>query len=89
MPFSACFARRLWGIEPENYFYIQNKTLVCGKIIVDLDPPPDLALDIDLNSTFILIEEQQSCDSQNPGFFEKPGFWCKVYNYSEISLSAG
>ncbi len=76
VPSNACFARRLWGIEPDNCFYIQNKTLVRGKIIVDQDqdPPPDLALDIDLTSTFILIEEQPSCDSKNPGFSKKLGF---------------
>ncbi|MBD2111263.1 MULTISPECIES: Uma2 family endonuclease [Cyanophyceae] len=40
------------GIEPDNCFYFQNETLVRGKLDFDLDrdPPPDLALEIDLTS---------------------------------------
>lgn len=40
------------GIEPDNCFYIQNEALVRGKLTLDLDqdPPPDLALEIDLTS---------------------------------------
>jgi len=40
------------GIEPDNCFYFQNEALVRGKLTFDLsqDPPPDLALDIDLTS---------------------------------------
>lgn len=39
-------------IEPDNCFYIQNEAAVIGKERLDLsvDPPPDLALEIDLTS---------------------------------------
>jgi Uma2 family endonuclease len=40
------------GIEPDNCFYIQNEAAVRGKDRLDLtiDPPPDLALEIDITS---------------------------------------
>ena len=40
------------GIEPDNCFYIKNEQAVRGKDRLDLtiDPPPDLALEIDLTS---------------------------------------
>jgi Uma2 family endonuclease len=40
------------GIEPDNCFYIQNEAAIRGKDRLDLtiDPPPDLALEIDLTS---------------------------------------
>ena len=43
------------GIEPDNCFYIQNEALVRGKLTLNLDqdPPPDLALEIDLTSKSI------------------------------------
>ncbi|MEP0854830.1 Uma2 family endonuclease [Trichocoleus sp. DQ-U1] len=42
----------LKGIEPDNCFYIQNEAAVRGKEKLDLsiDPPPDLALEIDITS---------------------------------------
>ncbi len=38
------------GIEPDSCFYIQNEALIRGKNRLDLtvDPPPDLALEIDI-----------------------------------------
>ena len=40
------------GIEPDQCFYIKNEALIRGKKRIDLtvDPPPDLALEIDINS---------------------------------------
>jgi Uma2 family endonuclease len=40
------------GIEPDNCFYLQNEAAVRGKDRLDLsvDPPPDLALEIDITS---------------------------------------
>ncbi|WP_017298675.1 Uma2 family endonuclease [Nodosilinea nodulosa] len=40
------------GIEPDNCFYFQNEALVRGKLEfnLDRDPPPDLALEVDLTS---------------------------------------
>jgi Uma2 family endonuclease len=40
------------GIEPDSCFYIQNEATVRGKNKLDLtvDPPPDLAIEIDLTN---------------------------------------
>nr|WP_322743665.1 Uma2 family endonuclease [Romeria gracilis] len=42
----------LKGIEPDQCFYIQNEAVVRGKKRLDMatDPPPDLALEIDITS---------------------------------------
>ncbi|HAC63110.1 MAG TPA: hypothetical protein DCF68_06105 [Cyanothece sp. UBA12306] len=54
-----CFGSTTWkweikkaGIEPDNCFYFQNEALIRGKLKFDLDydPPPDLALEIDLTN---------------------------------------
>jgi Uma2 family endonuclease len=39
-------------VEPDNCFYFQNEAKIRGKLTFDLnqDPPPDLALEIDLTS---------------------------------------
>ncbi|MEM9266425.1 MAG: Uma2 family endonuclease [Cyanobacteria bacterium P01_F01_bin.13] len=44
---------KMAGIEPDNCFYFQNEAAVRGRLDLDLsqgDPPPDLALEIDLTS---------------------------------------
>lgn len=40
------------GIEPDQCFYIQNHALMIGKKRIDLtiDPPPDLAIEVDVTS---------------------------------------
>lgn len=40
------------GIEPDTCFYIDNRAAILGKspIDLDVDPPPDLAIEIDLTS---------------------------------------
>ncbi|NMG22040.1 Uma2 family endonuclease [Brasilonema bromeliae] len=40
------------GVEPDACFYIQNQAAIIGKNRLDLsiDPPPDLAIEIDLTS---------------------------------------
>ncbi|MDJ0577073.1 MAG: Uma2 family endonuclease [Xenococcaceae cyanobacterium MO_234.B1] len=40
------------GIEPDNCFYIAHESLIRGKARLDLtsDPPPDLAIEIDITS---------------------------------------
>ncbi|MBV5260607.1 Uma2 family endonuclease [Synechococcus moorigangaii CMS01] len=40
------------GLEPDNCFYFQNEPLIRGQLDYDLskDPPPDLALEIELTS---------------------------------------
>lgn len=51
---STTFKRKsmLQGIEPDNCFYIQNYALMIAKKRIDLtvDPPPDLAIEVDLTS---------------------------------------
>ncbi|MEB3277762.1 MAG: Uma2 family endonuclease [Lyngbya sp.] len=44
--------RMTQGIEPDNCFYIENEAAIRGKDRLDLtvDPPPDLALEIDITS---------------------------------------
>jgi Uma2 family endonuclease len=44
--------RMTQAIEPDTCFYIQNQGLVIGKNRLDMrrDPPPDLAIEIDLTS---------------------------------------
>ena len=41
-----------YGLEPDQCFYIQHEAAIRGKKRIDLalDPPPDLALEIDLTS---------------------------------------
>jgi Uma2 family endonuclease len=43
------------GIEPDECYYIQNEAIIRGKMAIDLsiDPPPDLAIEIDITSRSI------------------------------------
>ncbi|MEA5514123.1 Uma2 family endonuclease [Nodularia sp. UHCC 0506] len=43
---------RMAGLEPDNCFYFQNEAAIRGRLDLDLnqDPPPDLALEIDVTS---------------------------------------
>lgn len=43
------------GLEPDQCYYIQNERLVRGKDTIDLtvDPPPDLAIEVDYTSSSI------------------------------------
>ena len=43
------------GIEPDNCYYIQTEQVVRGRQELDLetDPPPDLAIEIDITSTSV------------------------------------
>jgi Uma2 family endonuclease len=43
------------GLEPDKCFYLQNEPLVRGKDEIDLavDPPPDLAVEIDISRSSI------------------------------------
>ncbi|MBW4641458.1 MAG: Uma2 family endonuclease [Goleter apudmare HA4340-LM2] len=54
-----CYGSTTWkrelkkaGIESDNCFYFQNEAKIRGKLTFDLnqDPPPDLALEIDVTS---------------------------------------
>ncbi|MGI0480321.1 Uma2 family endonuclease [Geminocystis sp. CENA526] len=46
---------KMAGLEPDNCFYFQNESKIRGKLDYDLnyDPPPDLALEIDITSKLI------------------------------------
>ena len=48
------------GIEPDYCFYIQHRDQVLGKRRIDLtiDPPPDLAIEIDLTSKTVVEDYQ-------------------------------
>ncbi|MBW4555772.1 MAG: Uma2 family endonuclease [Trichormus sp. ATA11-4-KO1] len=43
---------RMVGLEPDDCFYFQNEAAIRGRLDLDLnqDPPPDLALEIDVTS---------------------------------------
>jgi Uma2 family endonuclease len=43
------------GLEPDEAFYIQNEPRIRGKMDMDLlvDPPPDLAIEIDITSRWV------------------------------------
>lgn len=43
------------GIEPDNCYYIQNELAIRGRQELDLetDPPPDLAIEIDITSSSV------------------------------------
>ncbi len=43
------------GIEPDNCYYIRNEPAIRGKLKLDLkiDPPPDLAIEIDITSSSV------------------------------------
>jgi Uma2 family endonuclease len=44
---------KMAGVEPDNCFYFQHEAEVRGRLDLDIskgDPPPDLALEIDLTS---------------------------------------
>src|SRR4028118_1928324 len=43
------------GIEPDNCYYIQNESAVRGRQKLDLvtEPPPDLAIEIDISSSSV------------------------------------
>lgn len=54
-----CYGSTTWkrelkkaGVEPDQCFYIQNESLIRGKLTFDLttDPPPDLAIEVDYSS---------------------------------------
>ncbi|HIK31749.1 MAG TPA: Uma2 family endonuclease [Oscillatoriales cyanobacterium M59_W2019_021] len=72
------------GLEPDQCYYIQNEALVWDKeeIDLDLDPPPDLAIEIDITSSSLdrldiyanlRIPEVWRYDSQQVIFYRLEG----------------
>ena len=51
------------GLEPDHCFYIQNYRAILGKERIDLssDPPPDLAIEVDLTS-FSSIDDYEDIE---------------------------
>jgi Uma2 family endonuclease len=43
------------GIEPDTCYYIQNESAIRGKetLHLETDPPPDLAIEIDITSSYV------------------------------------
>jgi Uma2 family endonuclease len=71
---------KMAGLEPDNCFYFQNEVAVRGRLDLNLsqgDPPPDLALEIDLTS--------KSLD-RFPIYarLEVPELWC--YDEGELKI---
>ncbi|MBD2459916.1 Uma2 family endonuclease [Oscillatoria sp. FACHB-1407] len=71
---------KMAGVEPDNCFYFQNEPIVRGRLDLDLsqgDPPPDLALEIDITS--------KSLD-RFPIYarLEVPELWC--YDEGELKI---
>lgn len=67
------------GIEPDNCFYIQNHALMVGKSRLDLtvDPPPDLAIEIDLTSKTQLSAYEA---------LKVPELWCYAERNLQINV---
>lgn len=68
----------LFGLEPDECFYIQNRMAVKGKKHLDLtqDPPPDLVIEIDLTN-------QSKNRLEIFGKLGVPEIWC----YDGVSLT--
>jgi Uma2 family endonuclease len=71
---------KMAGLEPDNCFYFQNEVAVRGRLDLNLsqgDPPPDLALEIDITS--------KSLD-RFPIYarLEVPELWC--YDEGELKI---
>jgi Uma2 family endonuclease len=72
------------GVEPDNCFYFQNEAKIRGKLDFDLerDPPPDLALEIDVTSKSLSRFSIYAC-------LGVPEIWCydsghlKIYQLNE------
>ncbi|MEH1948300.1 MAG: Uma2 family endonuclease [Nostoc sp.] len=69
------------GIEPDTCYYIQNELAIRGKQTLDLekDPPPDLAIEIDITSSSVNklgiysalgVTELWKYDGQNLKFYQ-------------------
>lgn len=67
------------GVEPDNCFYFQNESKIRGKLEFDLskDPPPDLALEIDITSKSLNRFPIYAC-------IGVPEIWC--YNSGELKI---
>lgn len=78
---STRFKRKLMkaGVEPDACFYIQNEAAVRGmeKIDLDVSPPPDLAIEIDITS-----DSQTKKDSYRA--IGVPELW--IYNGSSLEI---
>lgn len=81
----------LSGVEPDDCFYIQNEPAIRGKDRIDLtvDPPPDLAIEID-NSSQTSLNSYQAL--KVPELWRYEGRTLKIYllqdgKYTESNTS--
>jgi len=65
------------GLEPDACFYIQNRAAILGKERIDLatDPPPDLAIEVDLTS---------STQAEDYQALKIPELW--IYHQGQLSI---
>jgi Uma2 family endonuclease len=70
------------GIEPDKCFYVQNELAVRGKqkLYLETDPPPDLAIGIDITNSSVntfeiystlSVSELWRCDGQDLKFYQQ------------------
>ncbi|MEM8778041.1 MAG: Uma2 family endonuclease [Cyanobacteria bacterium P01_G01_bin.49] len=65
------------GVEPDTCFYVENRQAILGKDKIDLaiDPPPDLAIEVDLTSI-------NNIDAYEP--LQIPELW--IYKAQELNI---
>lgn len=68
------------GVEPDECFYIQNEAAMRGKNRIDLnvDPPPDLAIEIDVTNTSEIKKRSYEA-------LGVPEFW--IYNGRSLQIN--
>ncbi|BAQ61392.1 flavodoxin reductases (ferredoxin-NADPH reductases) family 1 [Geminocystis sp. NIES-3708] len=83
------------GIEPDECYYITNEAIVRGKLDFDLniDPPPDLAIEIDIISSSLdrlsiyanlAIGEIWRFDGKNLFIYVLQNISCQLQDYSRV-----
>ncbi len=83
-------AKMAQGVEPDACFYIQNQSFVLGKNRLDLnnDPPPDLAVKIDLTSR-TQLDNYRSLGVPELWRYDKQGLQIYLLQESEYVSSVG
>ena len=80
------------GAEPDKCYYIQNESLVRGRIVnLNFDPPPDLVVEVDITHTDI-NKNALYADLGIPEFWRYDGEVLKIYQlqsgeYQEQAIS--
>ncbi|MGD1856457.1 MAG: Uma2 family endonuclease [Leptolyngbyaceae cyanobacterium] len=76
------------GVEPDRCFYIANRKAILGKERIDLsvDPPPDLALEVDWTS-FTSAEDYQSIGVPELWIYRSQSFQIYVFDGHSYGVS--